>query len=224
MTTETKPDAEVSPPEDTDEVDPRARHLRSCGKYVRRQIERLWHDRERSAVKGVMAHLRRSVNAEPGSVPEIWAWTIDDTLGNPHGDAATREECAVHMALCLYAVHQQSLGEPMDSSKVPFGAAVRRLAETRRGDSLAQETPVYRRFTAAATSTTLEEAATHVRSLIGQLNAEKIPCDHAALADDFFSLQFADHRVEVLRRWARDFDRIRVGDPASTSIPASTKE
>ncbi len=223
MSTDATPQVESTPSEQP----PKPVHVRPlgrCGALAGNRIERLWAGQEKSSIRGVLAHLRRSVYAEPGSVPEIWDWTISGVSPEARTDKATREEHAVHLALCLYAVHQQSRPEPMDSRAKPFGAAVRQLADAERGDSLPLETPVYRRFIEAATSTTFEETATQLRGIISQLRAAKIPCDHAALADDFFGLQFPDRRVTVLRKWARDFDRIKSTDSANTSTPDNSKE
>lgn len=202
---------------------PTPRRLGMCGQYVDRQIASLWRQRERSPIKGTLAHLRRSVSAEPGTVPEIWQWTIEGVPGQARGDAPTREERAVHLAMCLFAIHQQSEDTPMHVPARSFGQAVRRLADADKGDSFPQETPIYRRFMAAATSMNIDEAATYIRSITNQLNAAHIGYDHAAIADDLFQLQF-DTTGRVQRRWARDFSRLNTPEQSEAISQPATQE
>ena len=59
-----------------------------------------------------MAALRGAVAREPGEVPATWALP-QVRVPDDAGDAPTREEIAVHTAMTLYAVHQQSRTDPM---------------------------------------------------------------------------------------------------------------
>ena len=86
------------------------------------------------------------------------------------------------------------------------------------GDKCAEETPIYRRFSAAVQAPTFEGLLVHLRSLISQLEAAEIPCNYAQLAADLFTWQDPRHRTSVMRNWGRQFARpadITRTDPAS---------
>ena len=127
------------------------------------------------------------------------------------GDEPTRGEKAVHGALTLWALHQGSNTRPMhDSSERPrsFASAIRVVAEGQRGDKRAEETPIYRRFSAAVQAPTFEGLLVHLRSLVSQLEAAEIPCDYAGLAADLFTWQDPRRRTSVMRNWGRQFARL----------------
>ena len=145
-------------------------------------------------------------------MPELWDLTLDDRPGYL-GDEPTRGERAVHGALTLWALHQGSNTRPMhDTSDRPrsFASAIRVVAQGQKGqsgDKCAEETPIYRRFSAAVQAPTFEGLLVHLRSLISQLEAAEIPCDYAQLAADLFTWQDPRHRTSVMRNWGRQFAR-----------------
>lgn len=152
-----------------------------------------------------LAALRRAVSKQPGSVPDIWAITIDGIPEDLPSWRRVREETAVHVALCLFAIHQQSRPQLMHVQGRGFGAAVRQLAEGQRGDQDVHETPVYRRFVATSSATNIQATLTHVRGLVTQLRARELGFDYGAFADDLYRLQDPRSIADVRRRWGRDF-------------------
>lgn len=158
-----------------------------------------------SSARAVAAHLRAAVHRPPGSVPAIWATTtvFEDDRGLP--DAPTREETAVHLALCLWAIHQQSRGTPMHVAGRKLAASVADLSRRNQGDL--NTDPVRRRFDAVVTATGLEEMVHHLRGLITQLRSAGLPIDYGSLAEDLRDLQLPDGRDRVIRRWARQYHR-----------------
>lgn len=160
----------------------------------------------------MLAKLRRGVGKAPGSVPEIWEITIG---GSPDdwqskGGQPSKEETAVHAALTLYAVHQQSSSEPMSVSGKDengknigpsLGGAVAKLIRQDRSN----EQAVTRRFNAVATASSFEELAHHARGLIQLLKAKGIPMDYPRFAQDLFYYQFPDRANEVRLSWGEDF-------------------
>ena len=103
-----------------------------------------------------------------------------------------------------------------DSSERPrsFASAIRVVAEGQRGDKRAEETPIYRRFSAAVQAPTYEGLLVHLRSLISQLESAEIPCDYAALAADLYTWQDPRCRTLVVRNWGRQFARTtQASDP-----------
>ena len=173
-------------------------------------VSRLW--KETPSARALRAQLRGALSREAGSVPELWDLTLDDRPGYL-GDEPTRGERAVHGALTLWALHQGSNTRPMhDTSDRPrsFASAIRVVAEGQKGqsgDKCAEETPIYRRFSAAVQAPTFEGLLVHLRSLISQLEAAEIPCDYAQLAADLFTWQDPRHRTSVMRNWGRQFAR-----------------
>ena len=66
--------------------------------------------RNEARARGELAALRKGANRPPGELPEIWELTSVH-VPDYAGDAPTWEETAVHTAMTLYAVHQQSQTE-----------------------------------------------------------------------------------------------------------------
>ena len=142
-------------------------------------------------------------------MPELWDLTLDGRPGYL-GDEPTRGEKAVHGALTMWALHQGSNTRPMhDTSDRPrsFASAIRVVAQGQSGDKRAEETPIYRRFSAAVQAPTFEGLLVHLRSLVSQLEAAEIPCDYAGLAADLFTWQDPRRRTSVMRNWGRQFAR-----------------
>lgn len=137
-----------------------------------------------------------------------------------------REDMAVHIAVTLWALHQQSLrDEPMHLSGWSLGRAVRRLAHGRTGvrDSGAavdgtgpdpvvervedaSET-VRRRFVRIGTASDTDVLATRLREMVLLLRSARIPLDYAFLADQLLLWQEENRRDDVRRAWGRDFHR-----------------
>lgn len=184
------------------------RNLRPLGLEVNRRVSALQREYladTSASARATLAHLRNAANAAPGSVPTIWELTIAGIPGQPSDTtmAPTREERAAHAALTLYASHQQSVRDPMHAPGIGLGHAVERLAP--KGDG--RRGAVRRRFDAVATASTLEEAAHHLRGLVGQLRSAKIPLDYGQLADDLVGVQQPRTIDAVRLRWARQYYR-----------------
>ncbi len=194
--------------EPTTPVPPRPQWLRrrTARAHVEHMIERLQPAGGPTALStSALAQLRRGVGRVPGSVPETWPWTMDGLEGTANSDRPSPEETAVHHALTLFAVHQQSRDTSMNEPGRAFGRAIRLLADGWGTDRAIQESPVYRRFTAVATAGGFSELIVHARGLIGQLRAEKIGFAYPAFAGDLCDLATNWASAEVRRRWSRDF-------------------
>lgn len=152
--------------------------------------------------KGALAKLRRGAGKEPGSVPDIWEYTIGALPEGAKEDA----ENAVHIALTLFAVHRQGTnitglatytGENEKSYPVTFGAAVRKLKDGANNEA------VTRRFNTAATADTISELAVHVRSLIQLLRTKNIDMNYAKFAEELYLWRFDTNKIRL--KWGRDF-------------------
>lgn len=181
---------------------------------------------DESSGRAEMAALRAAVTKTPGQDPEIWHLTsVPGTDGA--GDEPTREEWAVHTAMTLYAVHQQSRTEPMCISGQGIGHAARELIGPAK-----EENPSARaRFNALVTSTTLSELRSHLRSLASQLRSKKIALDYAMLADDLVAFQRPGGAKNVRLRWSRQYaflstrpDASDASSDSSSSPSAPTSE
>lgn len=182
----------------------RQRRISPFGQYVHRRVS-FWQQRyldRRPDGLEVLARLRRGAGKELSDVPELMAYTLDGIPAEDfQGEGPTRAERAVHTALTLYAVHQQSRRQPMHVPGRSFGAALRELR--RRPPS---EEAVRRRFEALATAETPAEAVYHARGLITQLRAYDIALDYGTFTDDLIGLQ-GRGAGRVRLQWGRDFYR-----------------
>lgn len=196
------------------------KELGTAGGFVDAQVRRLQEGvlRRESTSMAMVARLRHAVGKPTGSVADIWPVTVDDALAGPHaGDDPTPAENAVHVALTLYAVHQQSVPTRMHQRGQGFGRALRAL---RPAETVTD--PVRRRFQAVGTADSLGELAFHARGLVQLLRAHRLSQDYALLADQLVAWQRGDE-VRVRLQWARDFYRTDAAftDPAPTSRPTT---
>ncbi|GLY68777.1 type I-E CRISPR-associated protein Cse2/CasB [Amycolatopsis taiwanensis] len=159
-----------------------------------------WRATEGGAPTAELAALRRGVNREPGDVAEMWPFYTtlrsDGTLSE-----ALRAE---HLALTLFAVHQQSVARPMHAAGIGLGTAIRALRESTKFSPDA----VDRRFSAAATATSLNELGMHLRGLIGQLRVMDRPgqpLDYTQLFRDLRDWQRPENQARVRRRWGSQY-------------------
>lgn len=200
----------------------RARRLGRIGLLVNQRIggahglQKRYLDNE-SLGRAEVAALRKGANRAPGELPEIWELTRVE-VPDGAGDAPTREEIAVHTAMTLYAVHQQSRSECMFVPGRGLGRAAHELVGTD------EENPSARaRFNALVTSTTVTELRHHLRGFISMLRARSITLDHAMLADDILHFQQPGGARKVRLTWSREYQFLSAESPASSddATPAS---
>lgn len=180
------------------------KELGVAGSFVDDTVRRLQEGmlRRESSSVAMLAHLRHAAGKPTGSVADIWPVTVSDSLAGPHsGDDPTPAEVAVHVAMTLYAVHQQSVPARMHQRGQGFGRALREL---RPADAATD--PVRRRFQAVGTADSLDELVHHARGLVQLLRADRQAQDYALLADQLVAWQRGDE-VRVRLQWARDFYR-----------------
>jgi len=165
-----------------------------------------------------MAALRKGASRDSGELPEIWELTSVE-IPEYASDAPTREEIAVHTAMTLYAVHQQSRTEPMFAPGRGLGRAARSLI----GPPDEENPSARARFNALVTSTTVTELRHHLRGLISLLRARNIALDHAMLADDILHFQQPGGAKKVRLAWARQYYSLPAESPltADDAAPAS---
>jgi CRISPR system Cascade subunit CasB len=138
-----------------------------------------------------------------GADPRTWELTVAGVSPWAHGDEATDEERAVHAALTLYALHQQSKDRPMHRPGSGLGAAVRAL-----GEATHAKDAVRRRFEALGTAATFPELLHHARGLVGQLRSAGIAMDYARFVRDLSDWQDPTRAASVRLRWGREYHRV----------------
>lgn len=146
-----------------------------------------------------LAALRRGIGRQPGEVPQMWPFYT--TL---RADGLPSERLrAEHLALTLFAVHQQSQARPVHRRKVGLGTAMKALRNSQKFSIEA----VDRRFAAAATAATPGELAHHLRGLITQLRGvtEQPGLDYTQLFDDLRRWQYPDGQARVRRTWGSQY-------------------
>ena len=199
---DTSTPAEVSgggpPPAPPTPPHPRGGRQGKPRKRAAHGLQKRYLDNE-SLGRAEVAALRKGANRAPGELPEIWELTRVE-VPDGAGDAPTREEIAVHTAMTLYAVHQQSRSECMFVPGRGLGRAAHELVGTD------EENPSARaRFNALVTSTTVAELRHHLRNLVSLLRSRGIALDHAMLADDIVRFQRPGGAKSVRLAWARQY-------------------
>ncbi|MFH8409594.1 type I-E CRISPR-associated protein Cse2/CasB [Streptomyces sp. NPDC018019] len=203
----------------------------------------------------ILARLRRAAGRTVHETPDIWGIDGLEDLArvwekrreangaDPAGSEAppellsqharhqregsTRaEEDAVHVAVTLWALHQQSVRDAaMYEPGWSLGRAVRALARgggdagpaadgepepdrqqarsAPRLDDELNET-LRKRFVRIGTSTSFDMLAVRLREVVLLLRTARIPLDYARLADQLCRWQNEDLRASVRRTWGRE--------------------
>ena len=174
--------------------------------YVQNRIIGMSRSNNEPRVRADLAILRRGVDKHPGENPEIWAVTlsdIDENLQSRDGNP-TKAEWAIHLALCLFASHQQGKDiktDCMHKAGERLGMAIRKL---KSGDSEDTD-PIKRRFNVLATSNDIDEFAHHLRGMVQLLKASGIALDYTQLTKDIYDFMDPERRNLLRLRWGQDF-------------------
>ncbi|MDR2356386.1 MAG: type I-E CRISPR-associated protein Cse2/CasB [Clostridiales Family XIII bacterium] len=154
----------------------------------------------------MLAKLRRAAGAPPDESADVWELTIGML---PRGLAERDREralWAVHTALTLFAIHQQSRRRSINRTGVGFGKAVQRIFITSEGPSKKLNEGVRRRFGALATSLEFKELSRHARDLVQLLRAKDVGFDYPLFAAELYRYQLGpEQRERVRMRWGMDF-------------------
>ncbi|MBM2622924.1 type I-E CRISPR-associated protein Cse2/CasB [Actinoplanes sp. LDG1-06] len=168
-----------------------------------------------------LARLRRAIGRDPGFdyTLEDFLYVPDDLLDTWPKETATEVEHAVHDAVSLYALHQQSRSERMHVDGRGLGRAMSELVRVSTGPD-----GVRRRFAALGTASTYHESIHHLRGLITMLRGHQIPLDYGLLAEDLRTLQRPDGRPKVQAIWGREFFRSRPATLTDSDTATDTPE
>ncbi|MFH9862344.1 type I-E CRISPR-associated protein Cse2/CasB [Streptomyces sp. NPDC017202] len=173
-----------------------------------------------------LARLRRGAGREPSVLPDLWTLVDTGPLHirpegvRPLGEAElVRAENALHAALTLWALHQQSRGARMHRPHTPqrpagLGAAVRRLMPPNDIDE-----PVRKRLVRAGAAADLTSLSQRLRDLVVLLRRQDVPLDYGLLAGQLYTWQAPGGGDTVRREWGRSFHSWR--PPAEQASGAS---
>lgn len=198
----------------------RARRHSELADNVGRRVSELqaMYRRDMPGAVASLARLRQAVGTLPGESPAAWSETLG-VLGNVGHDTdePTRQEWAAHLALTLFALHQQAHRDAdMHRKGLSLGHSARRLAVVKATNSQEASQAVLRRFQMLGTSMSLTEVGQHARGLVAQLRVESIPLDYGLLTDHLMRLQDPRTAPSVRLAWGRDYYRIRADKPDGT--------
>jgi CRISPR system Cascade subunit CasB len=199
-----------------------------------------------------LARLRRGAGRPVEAVPDVWGLTgMDDLIQRL--DALPGEESkhlnldhaegALHLAMTLWALHQQSHQDmDMHVRGRGLGSGVRALMAKKArpgGDGPPQpaggapsappptgqalDEPLRRRFVRVSTATSLPVLGQRLREIVELLRGADVPLDYALLAGQVYRWQTPSHRADVHRAWGRDFHLAagRGNQPAPTQPPTA---
>jgi CRISPR system Cascade subunit CasB len=170
----------------------------------------------RSTAVAALARLRRGTGKPVGTVGDILEYTMAAQFAPPGcGDDPTAAETAAHIALTLYATHQQAQSHRMHQRGYGVGRSIRRLLDLR-----AEQThPIQRRFQALGAAQDVDELARHLRGMVQLLRSGGVPLDYGLLADELLTWQRRGGPSRIRLRWGRDFYRTA---PAARQQPADS--
>lgn len=170
-------------------------------RYTASKIEYLYSIADTGRGKSYLAELRHGIGKKPGEIPSLWGLILDDMNEELKGSrCASNAEWAVYTALTLYALHQQGNDRFMYEKGYTLGRAAYYIA-----DSSDDVERVVKRLNLVATSTTKEELAYQLKSIVQLLKGKSIPLDYAKLAEELYRLNYPEQAADIKLSWGRDF-------------------
>ncbi|MEY9214414.1 type I-E CRISPR-associated protein Cse2/CasB [Thermobifida halotolerans] len=189
------------------------------GTFVDQRVREIQegYRQDRPDAVAALARLRRGAGRTIEEAPDLWGLALDDRFyeNAPRigEEEMSRAENAAHIALTLYAVHQQSRRDDrMHQRGRGLGEAVRRLMPP--GEI---EEPLRRRFVQAGSATTVHVLAYRLREIVTLLRRDAIPLDYGLLADQIHQFRTPEGAKKVRAAWGRGFHAYR---PKATQNPA----
>jgi CRISPR system Cascade subunit CasB len=183
--------------------------IKRPGAYVEQRLNRMRNDPDEGFVKAALAKLRRGAGRQPGEMPELWGFFLQDLPEQWQGQRdPSRAEWAIYGALTLFALHQQGhagAAEWMHQPGQLLGKALRKLVSALDGDRDSRENRVRQRMNRLAGSMDIADLIIQMRSVVKLLGSNGIGLDYAALADDLYWMQFPEFKNGVKLRWGQDF-------------------
>ncbi|MEW2417481.1 type I-E CRISPR-associated protein Cse2/CasB [Streptomyces sp. NPDC046866] len=227
--------APAPPPEDktgqtSDTGVTKKREVPPVRQAVSQRIRTLQHDYRNDSSQAVqtLARLRRGIGRQATEMPDLWGlvgmeqfYAAQPPGRRPSQAEVLRAERATHVAVTLWALHQQSnrTKRMHVEDGASLGTAVRRLMSGTDSDE-----PIRKRLLRAGTATTFDVLAQRLRELVVLLRTSEIPLDYGLLAEHLEQWQRPGGAPQVRQAWGRSFHAYRIpnADPeqsASQSPP-----
>ncbi|MEU8773504.1 type I-E CRISPR-associated protein Cse2/CasB [Streptomyces sp. NPDC048606] len=175
-------------------------------------LQDAYHKDSSQAVQA-LARLRRGIGRQANETPDLWGLVGVEAFyaawpeGRRPSDAeALRAERAAHVAVTLWALHQQSnrAHRMHVGDGISLGTAVRRLMSGSDRDEAVQK-----RLLRAGTSTTFDVLGHRLRELVVLLRKAEIPLDYGLLAEQLVQWQLPGGPRLVRQAWGRSFHAYR---------------
>ena len=206
-------------------TDTKRTSLTWVGRFVDQRVREIQegYRQDRPDAVATLARLRRGAGKQIEDVPDLWGLVLDDRF---YDDApGVREEVmkhaenAAHIALTLYALHQQSRRDDrMHQRGRDLGGAVRRLMPPGEIDE-----PLRRRFVQAGGATTPAALAYRLRGIVTLLRRDAVPLDYGLLADQVRQFHTLEGAKRVRAAWGRGFHAYRSTTADSPAPDTSTE-
>jgi len=212
-------------------ADPRPERLRTGRESVREATNtrilalQKGYLADRPEAVAALARIRRGAGKPINSVPDLWGLTATDQLYtdlDTYGEReVARAENAVHIAVTLWSLHQQSRRDsPMHIPGGPqLGRAVRDLMPSGEIDE-----PLRRRFVRIGTASSVEILAQRLRDVVLLLRQQAQAMDFAVLAEQLYRWQLPAEQANVRRDWGRSFHARSQPDSADTPPADEAKD
>ncbi|MFD9337193.1 type I-E CRISPR-associated protein Cse2/CasB [Streptomyces sp. NPDC060028] len=192
-----------------------AQGLGRLGQSVAQRIRTLQQDYSHDSSQAVqaLARLRRGIGRQANEMPDLWGLLGIEQFyaAQPDGHRiseaeALRAERAAHVAVTLWALHQQSnrTKRMHVADGASLGTAVRRLMTGTDSDE-----PIRKRLLRAGTATTFDVLARRLRELVVLLRKADIPLDYGLLAEHLDRWQKPGGPSQVRQAWGRSFHAYR---------------
>ncbi|MDS1272257.1 type I-E CRISPR-associated protein Cse2/CasB [Lipingzhangella sp. LS1_29] len=196
------------------------RDLYPVGTVVHSRVQDLQGGYARDDARAVaeLARLRKGAGKEPGDTPDLWGLTYRPETDfavferAPSGTAEEHAETAIHLALTLFALHQQSHRDRPMHSPSPLGDQHQRIANRDLGWAVRRLMPagevderLRQRFVHLCTASTNASLAVRLRGIVQLLRREAVPLDYGLLADQLMWFQRPGGPSKIRRTWGRSF-------------------
>ncbi|MEU2391464.1 type I-E CRISPR-associated protein Cse2/CasB [Streptomyces sp. NPDC007369] len=221
------PPPEAEPNQTTDPNATKKRELTPLRQAVSQRIRTLQHDYRNDSSQAVqaLARLRRGIGRQATETPDLWGlvgmeqfYAALPPKHRPSQSEVLRAERAAHVAVTLWALHQQSnrTKRMHVEDGASLGTAVRRLMSGTDSDE-----PIRKRLLRAGTATTFDVLAQRLRELVVLLRTAEIPLDYGLLAEHLEQWQKPGGASLVRQAWGRSFHAHRTPD---TDVQQSAPE
>lgn len=179
--------------------------------------------RSPQAVRDLARFRHADINA-PGADPILWELTLgslpEELLGR--NDAApSPAERAVHAALVLYAIHQQSRPEPMHRKGAGLGQAVRTLSY-KRSTGQGWDPGTISRFQHLCRAQTSAIRLENLRGLATLFRSESVGLDYGQLASNLWSIE-SGNPDRIILSWGRQLHSMDLAHQGTEVQPTTTE-